>query len=221
MRYEYLSHPIKEGMPVYGGKAELNLKIRRSVSRGEAANTYKFSMENHWGTHIDAPRHFFNKGACIEDYPCGAFFFTIPEVVDIVLKPSEILCVGKWLKKINPLCDILLFKSGWSRFRNHRKYVFQNPGIHPQVAVYLRKNFHYLRAIGIDWLSVSSFEDRELGRQAHRAFLNSKDEGKPLLLVEDMRMTPRISGLRKVILSPLMISGIDSAPCTIAGVFDD
>lgn len=221
MKYRYLSYPVSQGMPVYGGKAHLSIKVKRAISGGDTANVYKFSMESHWGTHIDAPRHFFNNGKCIDGCPCGTWFFTTPGVINIVLKPSEILRMGKWIKEINPLCDILLFKSGWSRFRNHRKYVYQNPGIHPEVAVYLRKKCHNLRAIGIDWLSIASIKNRELGREAHRTFLGSAGAGKPLFIVEDMRILPKLSGLRRLIISPIVISGIDSAPCTILGEFDD
>lgn len=220
MKYRFLSHPISHGMPVYGGKADLNIKAKRAISRGDAVNIYKFSMESHWGTHIDAPRHFFNNGKRIEDYLCGTWFFTVPEVVNIVLKPSEILNIGKWTKNINPLCDILIFKSGWSAFRKQGKYVYQNPGIHPDVAIYLRENYRNLKAIGIDWLSVSSIKNRELGRDAHRAFLGPKGAGKPLFIVEDMRITSGMFGLRRVMIFPMVISGIDSAPCTIAGEFD-
>ena len=221
MKYRYLSYSFSQGMPVYAGKANLAIKAKRSISGGDSTNVYRFTMESHWGTHIDAPRHFFNNGKCIDDYPCETWFFKAPQVIDIVLKPAEILNIGKWIKNINPLCDILIFRSGWSALRKHRKYVFKNPGIHPELAIYLRKNYHNLRAIGIDWLSISSIKNRELGREAHRAFLGSKGGGKPVLIVEDMRIASKLSGLRKIIISPIVVSGIDSAPCTVIGEFDD
>jgi len=221
MKYKYLSYSVSQGMPVYGGKANLDIKAKHSLVKGDTANVYKFSMESHWGTHIDAPRHFFNNGKCIEDYPCATWFFTKPQVINIVLKPAEILKIGKWIKNINPRSDILIFSSGWSGLRKHRKYIYQNPGIHPEVAVYLRKNYRNLRGIGIDWLSVSSFKNKELGRDAHRRFLGLSGAGKPLFIVEDMRILPKMSGLRRIIISPLVVLGIDSAPCTVIGEFND
>jgi len=221
MKYSYLSYPLFQGMPVYAGQADLAIKAKRSILAGDSANVYRFTMESHWGTHIDAPRHFFNNGKCIEDYPCSAWIFASPQVINTPLNPAEILRIGKWIQKINPLCDILIFRSGWSALRKNRKYVDQNPGIHPEVAVYLRKNLRNLRAVGIDWLSVSSKRNRELGREAHRAFLSSKGSGGPLLLVEDMRVVSKLSGLRRVIISPIVVCGIDSAPCTVIGESDD
>ena len=78
-----------------------------------------------------------------------------------------------------------------------------------------------VQAIGMDWISVSSFENRELGRQAHRAFLNRDGEGHPVLIIEDMDLSADLNGLREVWVAPLLVEGIDSAPCTIIGIFDD
>jgi len=221
MKYSYLSYTLFQGMPVYAGKVDLAIKAKSSISSGDSANVYRFTMESHWGTHIDAPRHFFDNGKCIEDYSCSAWVFASPQVINTPLEPAEILRIGKWIQKINPFCDILIFRSGWSVLRKHKKYIEQNPGIHPEVAVYLKKNCRNLRAVGIDWLSISSIRNRELGREAHREFLSSKGKGRPLLLVEDLRVPSKLSGLRRVIISPIVVCGIDSAPCTVIGEFDD
>ena len=221
MRYKYLSHFITEGMPVYGARARLGIKASRSISKGDSANVYRFSLENHWGTHIDAPGHFFQNGSRIEDYPAANWVFNNPGVAQVSLKPSEILYLGDWTKRLSRSNDIILIRSNWSRFRKTKKYIYENPGIHPEVAVYLRKHFPKLRAIGIDWLSISSGSDKPLGRQAHRAFLNSSGKGKPIFIIEDMFLAHDLSALRSIIAVPFVISGVDSSPCSVLGVFND
>ncbi len=221
MRYKYLSYPVLEGMPVYGGKANIGIKAIRAISQNDSVNVYRFSMESHWGTHVDAPRHFFENGNSIGDYPARAWVFETPEIINVSLKPAEILRLGDWVKKIRPSVDIVLFKSGWSHFRKDKKYVYKNPGVHPEVGVYLRKNFRKLRAVGIDWISVSPANNKVLGRSAHRAFLDPQGKGNSLLIVEDMRLSGNLYLLKSIIISPLIISGADSSPCTILGVFYD
>jgi kynurenine formamidase len=221
MKYRYLSHHISEGMPVCGGKAKISIETMRAIAQGDSSNAYKFSMESHWGTHVDTPRHFFDKGNSIEDYPSCTWFFKSPEVINIFLKPSEVLNMGKWIDRVNLASDILLFRSGWSNLRKDEKYIAKNPGIHPEVGIYLRKRYRNLRAIGIDWISISSGKNKPLGREAHRAFLDPRGRGKPLLIVEDMYLPANLSGLQSIIVSPLVVSGIDSAPCTVLGVFND
>lgn len=221
MKYRYLSYPVSEGMPVYGGRADIKVEATRSILRGDSANACRFLMESHWGTHVDAPRHFFVNGDSVENYPPRTWIFKTPEIINVHLAPSEILKLGNWTKKIRQSADILLFRSGWARFRKQDKYIYENPGIHPEAGVYLRKKCRRLRAIGIDWISISSAKDKSLGREAHRAFLNPKDTGRPLLIVEDMALSAGLSGLKSVIILPFVVSGTDSAPCTALGVFRD
>ena len=221
MKYRYLSYPIEEAMPVYGGIAKIRLAPVRSIPRGDTANVYKFSMENHWGTHVDAPRHFFTKGRSVTDYPAWNWVFYLPTVINIDLGASDILRTGEWIGEIKESTDIILFRAGWSGFRKTEKYIYDNPGIEPEVGLQLRKKFPKLRAVGIDWISISSYKNRELGHQAHKAFLDPEGENDPVLLVEDMDLSGDLSGLQGLVISPLIVSGIDSAPSTVLGAFND
>ena len=221
MKYRYLSHILDKEVPIYGGSVSIDIKRVRSIANGDSANIYQFSIENHWGTHIDAPNHFFEKGEKISGYPASSCFFKLPEVIQITLTPSEILNCGKWIEDINPQSDILLFQSGWTKFRGEKVYAFNNPEIHPDAGFYLRKNYPNLRAIGIDWISISSYQNRSLGRKSHQAFLNPEWKNNPILIIEDMDLSFDLATLREVVVSPLRVEGIDSAPCTVIGIFND
>jgi arylformamidase len=221
MRYEFLSHRLTEVFPVYGGTGTLALRREKSIEKGDRANTSRFSMETHWGTHVDVPHHFFEKGAEVTDYQAGAWVFEHPRVVALSLDPSQVLRLGPWVDAVGKASDILLFRSGWGRFREQSIYSMENPGIHPEVGDYLRKYLPSLRAIGLDWISLSPYADRELGREAHRAFLDPDGEKAPILIVEDMNLTGDLTGIRTVIILPLRIEKGDAAPCTVLGMFDD
>lgn len=221
MKFIYLSHILTEKIPVYGGEGLLSITSVKALEKGDLANIFSFSIENHWGTHIDAPNHFFEKGQKVSDYPANLFFFESPRVIQVSLEPSDILKCDNWVEEISHDNDLLLLQAGWSRFRGQQIYSSENPGIHPEVGAYLRTNYPNIKAIGIDWISVSSFQDRELGRQAHRAFLDPKGVNKPILLIEDMDLSQDLRGLKQVWAAPLRIEGIDSAPCTVMGRVED
>lgn len=199
----------------------MGVDIRPMVSKGSPARVYRFSMANHCGTHIDMPNHFFGGARKASEYPAGWWFFGSPSVVELRLKPKEVLMCGEWCGRIGKRSDIVLFLSGWSKFRNRGKYIYQNPGIHPEVAVYLRRNFPDVRAIGIDWMSVSSYTNRPLGRKAHKAFLDPDGANGPVSIIEDMNLPRGLSGLKEVFVMPLLIGALDSAPCTVIGEFND
>ena len=221
MKYRFLSHILASPLPVYGGQGSVMIEPVKSLQSGDSANVFRMTMENHWGTHVDAPYHFFDDGRKIIDYPPEFWVFKSPQAIHVDLKPSEVLECGDWLNTITPRTDFLLFQSGWGNRRGEKIYSVENPGIHPEVGLYLRENLPSLRAIGIDWISISPYQNRELGREAHRAFLDQEGKNKPVLLIEDMDLSGDLKGLTEVWVSPLRVERVDSAPCTVIGGFSD
>ena len=221
MKYKYLSNSFAEKIPVYGGETKINVNAVKSISGGDSANVFEFTLQNHWGTHIDASEHFFPQGKRINDYSADQWVFMKPQVVSVSLKAGQLLVLSGWEKGISKDTDILIFKSGWTNFRSEDKYYKENPGIDPSVAFFLRQNFPNVKAVGIDWISISSVLNRDIGRSAHKNFLDPNGHGDPILLIEDMDLKCNLTGLSIVIALPLRIDNIDSAPCTIIGGFND
>jgi len=213
----FLSHEIKQNMPSYGDN---NFKIKfiqmKSLKRGDSCNKFSFRAESHLGTHVDAPAHFFDKGKKVIDYPPGYWHFAKPFLLELSLKENQVVEIND-IKRIPPQADILLIKSSFQRFRGKIKYSFNNPGISPSVAIWLRKKHPKIRALGIDFISVSPYQDRALGRECHRAFLDPKGENEPILILEDLNLAKVNRRLAYVWVSPLRVEFFDSAPCTVMG----
>jgi len=221
MMHKYLSYPFNAFIPVYGGLESITPRKIKSIKDGDSSNTFVFTLQNHWCTHVDAPYHFFEQGGKIIDYEAGFWAFQKPQVICFDLKPSEILTCGDWLNKLNNETDLLLFKAGWSFYRDQDVYHSENPGVDPDVGFFLRKNFPNLRAVGIDWVSISGYQHREIGRSAHRAFLDPQGENEPILIFEDMDLSNDLKNLLQVFAYPLRMVDLDSAPCTVIGILDD
>ena len=85
-----------------------------------------------------------------------------------------------------------------------------------EIAFYLKAFFPKIRVLGFDSISVSSFQNRIIGREAHKAFLDPKN---PILLLEDMDLTnvDKNTKFKRVIIAPLRISKCDGLPCTVIG----
>ena len=221
MTHKYLSYPLDAVIPVYGGMESITPEKIKSIRKGDSANTYVFTLQNHWGTHVDAPNHFFEHGKRIIDYEADFWIFQKPQIISLVLRPSELLTCDDWLDEISKETDLLLLSAGWSSQRDSAVYHSHNPGIHPDVAFHLRGNFPRLRAVGIDWISVSPYRHREIGRSVHRAFLDPQGESEPILIFEDMDLSGDLTNLLQVAAFPLRMVQLDSAPCTVIGIMDD
>jgi len=221
MRYSFLSHEFSERVPVFGGEREVVVSQLTSTVAGDSSNSHSVEIQSHWGTHVDAPRHFFSNGPNIADYPADHFVFTAPQVIKVTLNPSELLKFDSLENMVNKDCDLLLFKSGWAEYRPEPIYFQDNPGISLDLAMMLRSQCPQLRAVGIDWISVSALRHRELGREVHRIILNPEGICSPKLLIEDMNLSDKLCGLKRVIVAPLRVAAFDSAPCTVLGEWDD
>ena len=91
---------------------------------------------------------------------------------------------------------------------------FSGPDTFADLAEKVSHSFPNLKAIGLDIVSISSFQHREVGRIAHKEFL-----GRNILLIEDMYLSD--TGVpNSVIVAPLRVDYIDSAPCTVIGFYD-
>jgi kynurenine formamidase len=224
MAYVLLSYPINEKTPLYVSLPAFSVSPYSMISKGDPHNTAIISIHNHIGTHIDAPKHFINNGKSIFEYTLDDLIFENPILVNCLkescLNEDELLILPDDLKPEAELLqksDCLLICTGFGQHRNEEKYRTHNPGIAPETILWIRKEYPKIRCIGIDSISISSFQHINKGIDAHIASFSIKEElGSPLLLIEDMNLSTLLNySLKQVIVLPWQVDGIDSAPCTV------
>lgn len=219
----FLSHILSSSSPAYGGDESMKVEMVRQISKGDSSNSSRWSFPNHIGTHVDAPYHFSRNGQTVDRYDPEDWHFTSPQLVECPAGPSE------WIskEKLGPLLankettDCLLIRTGFESRREDEVYWRENPGFDPATARWLRTTFPRLKVIGVDVISVSPWQDRIKGREAHRHFLGEDYPTTPLRLIEDMKLSPITAKLHEVWVLPLRVSGSDGAPCTVVARIDD
>ena len=215
----WLSHILEERTPVYGGKSALTIKKQKQLSLGDTCNTTELQFNNHLGTHVDVPYHFLNHGKTISEYSAVDWIFDKPLLIDIKLKDAEILTVDylKNLLQKKDGVDIILFRTGFENCRMEERYWKTNPGFSPDLVDYLLTSFPTLKAIGMDTISLTSYQHREIGKKAHINFLKAG-----IRIFEDLSLAAlRHKILRQIIALPLRFEQADGAPCSIIGFVDD
>lgn len=218
-KFVLLSYSIEESMPLYGATPHPKVEKFSSIEEGDTANTSIITMHNHTGTHIDFPNHFFEEGMNSSGYTIDDFIFNNPIVVDIPCSPDDLIFpeqLNPFIHELNE-ADILLIKTGFGKKRETGIYSTHNPGIHSDAIRYLRSDFKNIRAIGIDSISISSYQHREEGRKAHKEALCINDNyGKPIMLIEDMDLD-YTDEFKRVLALPINIRDLDGLPCTVIG----
>ncbi len=223
----YLSHVLGPETPRYGNAGLFDLKRVRCLDCGDTSNNTDLSFGAHTGTHIDAPLHFDATGQALEAYPAEFWCCQAPWLLTRTAAPGEILSLDDWqadLEQIPEETDLLLIKTGFEQFRadppEASRYIFEGPGFSPEIGLWLRTNRH-LRMIGFDFISLTSFTNRPLGRIAHRAFLAQEPSGgettlaDPILIIEDMHLEALHASPQKVWVAPLRYAQADGAPVTV------
>lgn len=214
-KYIYLSHFLTQNTPTYGNRDKFSIKENSSISKGDTANSFSISFStNHLGTHIDLPKHFYDDGKTLNDFEPSYWFYSTISIVDIPKNKGELIIPKDFFNlQINKESDILLIRTGFEKYRNEKIYWEENPGIDPSVSDYLRNEYTNVRTIGFDFISLTSFQHRDLGKVAHRKFLS--EEEKFITIIEDMKLSKIKINPKSLLVIPLLIANIDAAPVTI------
>lgn len=216
-QYVLLSHILRQDTPSYGNRDKVIIRVNSSIKAGETANSSCLVLSNnHIGTHIDVPRHFSIDGKRTIDYPIGDYVFEACQVID--LPKSEACLIGEENIKemdIRPDVDLLLIRTGYEALRGQDAYWNNNPGLHPELADYLRNTYPQLRCIGFDFISVTSWQHRAEGRLAHKAFLAPDNGGREIWAIEDMSLKDAPSHIKKVVVAPLLVEDGNGTGVTV------
>ena len=216
-RYVLLSHVLRQDTPTYGNRDKVIIRVNSSMKAGETANSSCLVLSNnHIGTHIDVPRHFSVDGKRTVDYSIGDYVFEACQVIDVP-RHDAFLIGEEDLKEviIRPDADLLLIRTGYEALRGEDAYWNNNPGLHPDLADYLRKNYPNLRCVGFDFISVTSWQHRAEGKLAHKAFLAPEDGGREIWAIEDMHLKDAPIEIQKVIVAPLLVEDGNGTAVTV------
>lgn len=219
----YLSYLLDQNTPSYGNRNPFIIEQKSVIAKGDRANDSYIKTTVHIGTHIDMPYHFHEHGQTIENFPASFWQFHSPLIIEVE-PSSDVLCkeIIDVLVTLDNLdkCDFLIIKTGICHQRDQQSFWQNNYGFAPELADYMRANMPNLRVLGFDSISLSSFQQRDIGKQAHEAFL---DPACPILILEDMDLTQidKTTNLSQVIISPIRIARCDGLPCTVFGWLND
>jgi kynurenine formamidase len=221
MNYIWLSYVLDTDTPAYGGGSEFASIKLRDMEKGDSCNKAQLTITNHIGTHVDAPRHFVKDGKCIDDYKPEEWIFKKPLLVDLKLQPGQVITVSMVEQAIDKNvvdADLVMIRTGFEQHRTEKVYWENSPAYSPDLCNYFKQRYPSFSVIGMDTISISSLAHRDLGREAHRAFL-----GQGVRIVEDMKlgMISNIKLVSKIFVMPIRQVHSDGAPVTAFAELND
>lgn len=198
-----VSVPLDASLPTYPGNTPFTLEPIQRIANGDHANLSSLHLSAHAGTHVDAPRHFFEGAPATESLPLEMLFGRT-RVVEITSR-SGIDAAD--LAGIDLSEDIrVLFRTPNSRLWGdpafHKDYV----GLTESGARHLVE--HGIKVVGVDYLSVEKF--RNPGAPAHHILL-----GGGTIVIEGLNLREAEPGMYDMYCLPLRIVGSDGAPARV------
>jgi arylformamidase len=198
-----VSVPLAAGVPAYPGNPEFELEPVKRIADGGSSNVSRLVMGTHTATHVDAPRHFFDDGAGVDQLQLDLLLGRA-RVVEIArrgaITEQDLAAAG--LRE-----DLrVLFKTPnsalWNGERFHTDYTY----LTEDGARYLVDQG--VKLVGIDYLSVEQF--KKAGAPAHRALLSHG-----VIIIEGLNLADAEPGMYELYCLPLRIAGADGAPARV------
>ena len=192
---------LRPGMPTYPGNQPFEFQPVKRVAEGASSNVSKVLMGTHTGTHVDAPRHFFDDTPGVDALPLEVLMG--PCV--LICVDDEVMSVGEEQLRRHELKSHtrVLIKTRNSAFIREREFHQDYTYLAPDGAAYLAKLG--VRLVGVDYLSIEQFHSGH--HKTHRTLLE-----KGIIIVEGLDLSAPPMGPYELRVLPLRLAGLDGAP---------
>ncbi len=195
--------PLDASLPTYPGNTPFSLDAIKRIARGDSSNVSTLHMSAHSGTHVDAPRHFFDNAGGAEGLPLEMLIGRA-RVIEIMSRKgidADELAAADLSEDIRVLIKTSNSRL-WGSAEFHKDYV----GVTEAGAKYLLD--HGIKLVGVDYLSVERFKTP--GAPAHHVLL-----GAGIIIIEGLNLRDVEPGVYDLFCLPLPVVGCDGAPARV------
>ncbi|HYM24788.1 MAG TPA: cyclase family protein [Vicinamibacterales bacterium] len=203
MKFIDVSVPLDANLASYPGNTPFSLEAVKRIAGGDSSNVSSLHMSAHSGTHVDAPRHFYDNGGDTD----GIGLDMLMGRARVVEVTSRTGIAAEDLAGMDLSEDIrLLIKTSnsklWGDPQFHKDYI----GVTASGAKHLVD--HGVKLVGVDYLSVEQFHFP--GAPAHHILL-----GAGTVVIEGLNLRDVEPGVYEMYCLPLRIVGSDGAPARV------
>jgi arylformamidase len=198
-----ISVPIRTGGVVYPGNPPITITPQQAISQGAGANVSRIDFGSHSGTHVDAPKHFFDDGAGVDSLP-----------LEVLIGPARLIAFGDGVKSVGEAelkqHDLNGVERLLIRTRNSAWLASGSTEFHPDYTYVAPDGAAYLaglgvKLVGVDYLSVEQFHSGH--HRTHRTLLQRE-----IVIVEGLSLSEPPPGDYELYCLPLKLAGLDGGP---------
>jgi arylformamidase len=198
-----VSEPLRHGGLVYPGNPPISITPVQSIAAGGTANVSRIDLGSHTGTHVDAPLHFMDGGAGVDELP-----------LDVLIGPARLIAFGDDVLVVDEAelrrHDLTGVTRLLIRTRNSAWLASGSAEFHPDFTHVAPDAAEYLvsigvRLVGVDYLSVEQFHSPH--HRTHKTLLSNR-----VVIVEGLALSEPPPGDYELYCLPMLVAGLDGAP---------
>jgi len=195
---------LRPGLPTYPGNPEFELQPVKRIAEGASSNVSRLVMGTHTGTHVDAPRHFFDDKPGVDSLPLDLLMGRA-RVIDVPTRGgvTEAQLAAEGLRED---LRVLLRTPNSALWNSHEGFREDYTYLTEGGARYLVDQG--VKVVGVDYLSVEQFH--KAGAPAHHALL-----GNNVIIIEGLDLSEAEAGQYEMYCLPLRVEGADGAPARV------
>lgn len=198
-----VSVPLDANLPNYPGNTPFSLEPIKRLAQGASSNMSALHMSAHAGTHVDAPRHFFDDGTGTDALPLELLFGRT-RVIEVTTRKG---IAADDLGRVDLSEEVrVLIKTHNSRLWGSPEFHAEYIGVTESGAKHLVERG--IKVVGVDYLSVEEF--RKPGSPAHHVLL-----GAGTIVIEGLNLRDVDPGVYEMYCLPLRVVGSDGAPARV------
>jgi arylformamidase len=195
--------PLDATLPTYPNNTPFSLEPIKRLARGDSSNVSTLHMSAHSGTHVDAPRHFFDSGPGTEALALDILMGRV-RVIEVRSRTG----IGA-----EELADEDFSEDARILIKTRNSQLWGTPEFRTDYVGMTESGARHLVAkgiklVGVDYLSVERY--RTPGAPAHHVLL-----GAGMIVIEGLDLREVEPGSYDLYCLPLRIVGSDGAPARV------
>ena len=213
MRVVDLTHPFRNGMPVFPGLPQPSFEPIAKVEEDGYAMT-EYHMLNHIGTHVDAPAHQIAGGDTLDEIPLDRLV-TDALTIDVSARsPHGAMPLAELEPHLDKVRagDIVLFYS--NNARNYGSDEYWTGWSYPDADASRALIERGVSAIGFDGPSADPVDSTTM--DLHRIWL-----GAGRMILENVNNLDQLPERAQVVVAPMKVAAANGAPARIFALLSD
>jgi len=194
---------ISQDTVIWPGDPDFKLTFAKLLSEGASSNVSQISLGSHTATHVDAPRHFIDGAATVDEIPLETLIgparvLDMRAMNEITARDLEAAGIGG--------AERLLFKTDNSQLWKDMAFTEEFTWLDETAAKYVVETG--VKLVGVDYLGVE--KPHVSGHPVHTTLLSHG-----VVIIEGLDLSKAPAGDYELICLPLKVVGAEAAPARV------